>query len=54
MIKFTVMDDKGETLNVSTYTEELARIEASKKLDGRIVSVTRERVKRIKPELAGA
>jgi hypothetical protein len=48
------MDDKGDTVNVSTYTDELAKMEASKRLSGRIVSVIRERVKRFKREVMEA
>ena len=54
MINFTVMDDKGETVNVSSYTEQLAQMEAQKKLTGKIVSVIRGRAPRIKRNVMGA
>lgn len=48
MINFTCMDDKGETVNVHSYTERLAQMEAQKKLTGKIVAVTRNKTPRIK------
>lgn len=43
MCKYLVTDDKGNNVTVEAFTEELAKVQAQKKLDGSVVSAIKDK-----------